>query len=199
MKSKFHYIIPFYEICGGILGTLITMYFTFQAAKTIFDESTPGFYRIVFVVISVFVILVYLMSILSGVLLWRDKKIGYILSIIVQAVQIPYISSPLIIYSLISGAQLGLAVKVGAEALKLSFLIYAGSTFNIYISNQVNEFVFGINILAILVIRYLYKCISRKQVVDSITENSIIEQLSDNTEQTEEIAKRDESKDDDAL
>ena len=95
--------------------------------------------------------LVFAFGILAGVALIKKERLGIILSLIFQCIQIPIIITPAIAYVFSSGAFLNIFWQHGGWGTRFAFL---GSTYYCYL-NGGQPFCAGVNIVALVLFGFL--------------------------------------------
>jgi len=110
-------IISVLEITGGIFGIMIIAW-----------QITVSPINIFTIIFGLFISGIYVLSLIAGVALWQRRPFGRTASIIVQAIQLPKIISPPIIFMFSFGLDLwihfiqnGTMAKVGFEFRFLAF------------------------------------------------------------------------------
>jgi len=154
MKSKIIILISICEIIGGILGILLQI----EAVLKIINSSLTTYLKMYNLLFVIFMLILYAMTTIAGILLCKKKQKGIILSIIVQAFQIPYISMIKISYSFIAGLQFGIAIKIFSTGPKIALLYHLGSSYLYGLNIGYSQYtVLGVNFIPIIVISYLRK------------------------------------------
>lgn len=137
---------------GGIIGVGLTLYICFLNFSQI-----EG----LFLIVCSFVALVlYIISFVAGLCLWKGLKLGKILSIIIQAIQVPQFTIFGFYYFFATGLQLSFGT--GTYSTKLAFHIGNFWEFS-YTSDSVEYFI-GINLIPILVLILLRKYNQQKSL-----------------------------------
>jgi hypothetical protein len=95
MTSRWRRAVAACEIVGGISGTAFLLW---ELANTSVNIAT--------MFIAAVILLIYVFSLIAGLLLWRDHRWGRLSSIIVQAIQLPKIASPAVIFNICIGLDL---------------------------------------------------------------------------------------------
>jgi len=151
LNAKWRIAIAKVEIVGGMVGVISAF---FLAIWLLWTQKNEDITQIDMGLMSISLIsmVLFLFSLIAGFLLRKEHRLGYPLTVIVQALQIPVISSADVTYSFVSGLQLGL----GIGAMKANFLFYIGGLVDIGLS-QDDPFFIGINIIPILFLWKLYK------------------------------------------
>ncbi len=145
--------IGIYEMLGGVLGFLLTVYILFTKLPGMMGEVPEAGLKLFLVVISVFALAGYGLTFFAGWSLWKGMKRGIPLSLAAQAIQIPQFSLGGLSYLFMAGLQL--SVFMGEEGM--SFATYLGSRWNIYISFEGYVTGVGFNLVAIAIFIYLYR------------------------------------------
>lgn len=96
---------------GGLAGIIVVIRLVVISLGALLDknEFLPIIFFIAFIGIST---VLYLLSFWAGLLLWRQQRLGYRLTMITQILQIPVLSSTYLSYSFLSGLQL--KINIGA-------------------------------------------------------------------------------------
>lgn len=85
-------IIAGLQIVGGIFGII---FIALELNSTQINAAS--------LLIAILVLLIYVLSLVAGVLLWREHRWGRPASIIVQAIQLPKLLSPILIFNICFG------------------------------------------------------------------------------------------------
>jgi hypothetical protein len=89
------------------------------------------------------------LAISGGLLLWRDRRAGYRLSIAAQAAQIPLVSSTLISYGLIFGFGAWVSLTVSAENWNAGIDFRLGELHQLHLFSEGVPVSIGINFVAL--------------------------------------------------
>jgi hypothetical protein len=143
LNSKWRKGIAIVEIVGGISGLLSMGYVVW---KLLGDSK----FSMMFLLFFVFIML-DLVSIEAGCLLWKNRYVGYWLSVIIQVLQIPMVSCASFLYKFICGLQFG--VGIGESTVRMLFFIGNQSQMSIF---ENDPFYIGINIVPIIFLWILY-------------------------------------------
>ena len=108
-----------------------------------------------------FVVLVFMWSVWVGIDLWKGRPRGYTGSKVLFALQIPSITFPGFAYQFYIGSVLGLSFSNAAET-KLNLDFQLGSAINLQLSSEIGSLIFGVNLVAVVVLIYLIRS-SRRQ------------------------------------
>lgn len=140
-------IIGWYEIIGGIIGAVLTIVVMLKVG--LLQQFLISLIFFVFLVL-------FLISITSGVLLLRQIKWGETLSMIIQSLQIPKFIIGGTAYSFIAGAKLSIMFSRGlGTGFGVDFGIF--SEFNFHVNSYLHGILFGVNLVPIVVIFLLLK------------------------------------------
>jgi hypothetical protein len=156
MTHKLAKLIAAFEVIGGIIGVVMGIWPFFRIGES---QGPTGTVVAYYAICAGFTLL-YFLSLYAGIKLWQDKRLGYKLSFIVQAVQVPLLSSTLVIYNFVSG--ISLAAIFGQFGPSVKFLI--GNSFSLGFDRPDAPFAIGINCLALVILVYLvyhYKKVRR--------------------------------------
>lgn len=135
------------EVIGGVFGL------------SILAKQLPEFrLDLYFVVLAPIAISVFVMSVVAGVLLWRNHRAGRMASIIVQAIQLPKLVSPILIFLFSFGldfypyirVERGTVSKVGLDFKLAPF-------YNLYLNRPGTPVAVGISIPAIVFLMVLLR------------------------------------------
>jgi hypothetical protein len=88
MTKVWQRLISVFEVVGGVFGIIIL-------AWQLIVSTDDGYVLLLAPVAYA----IYLMSLVAGVLLWREHRAGRMASIIVQAIQLPKLVSPFLIFT----------------------------------------------------------------------------------------------------
>lgn len=127
---------------GGVLGIGISIY---MAAQFITVHWIYG------VLVAGFLVL-FAWSTLAGFRLWRRERRGWKWATIVFGLQIPVFTFPGIDYEFYTG----LAAKIMGGHVDKTFAFELGSSANFYLSTEVTNVVYGINVFALIAFIYLF-------------------------------------------
>lgn len=142
MNKWIKYLLIVLEVGGGFAG--ISMMFILQQWNT----STSQYFWWIF---SIYVGFLFLFGIVAGLALVERPQLGAALSAVYQALQIPVLSSPLLIYEFLSGLQLGVCWTEGRPA----FFVEYGARFALQLSMRTAPWSIGVNMLALALFVYL--------------------------------------------
>jgi len=113
-------LIAILEIVGSLFGFYI-LYSMFRSVS--YDESTFLLYVLLFSALGAVTVL----ALVAGILLWKERRLGFALSVLVQALQIPIFTSAIFEIQLMFGVgiwpyaamdgqfKLGMDINFGAE------------------------------------------------------------------------------------
>ena len=135
--------IAFLLIAGGIVGVGIAVWLGLQTSS---QQPAFAFYALVSAAIFVW-------SSWKGISLWKGKPDGYKWAKILFAAQIPALTLPNFSYEFYTG--LSFRLMFGQVDSNVGFNL--GSSINFYVSPEIQGTVFGINLIAIIVLVYLFK------------------------------------------
>ena len=134
------------QIGGGFLGIFLTLQMLLQ-----YDLSVQNL--IVYIIAALF----FIFGIYSAMLLSERKSKGLDYSILYNLIQIPILSSPILSFEVHVGAYFGII----AQLTGFSFRPSLGSAYNFSILSPSDNFVIGINILALVIFLILRKSKSK--------------------------------------
>ena len=141
MNRWIKYLLIILEVGGGFTG--ISMMFLLQQWNT-----SMSIYAWIG---SIFVGFMFLFGIVAGLALIDSPQLGTALSAVYQAIQIPFMSSPLLTYEFYSGLQLGFGLAKGG----LAFFVKYGARFALQLSMSAAPWRIGVNVLALVLFVYL--------------------------------------------
>jgi hypothetical protein len=147
MNIKWWKLIAWLEILGGALGLV------FFLAGILKGTVVP-----LGLLLLIGALVFFSLNVIAGVLLLRNNSIGQVLSILVQAIQIPHLTISTFILRILAGVNIivgtGVLPTTGKPGAHFSPGVYW--TFTVSpISN--GQFFFGINILSLLALIYLVR------------------------------------------
>jgi len=136
-------LIAMIQIMGGVVG----------AGLFIYQYGSAPYSLIMSLILSPF-----LWGIYGGIMLWNGKDKGLNYSLIMQAIQIPKLMTPLLGYHVFLGAE----ANVGwfGSMLKLDWTL--GSSAFLYLNTELTSYGAGINLIPLAAFVYLMK-FKRKQ------------------------------------
>jgi len=156
-KTIINACISLFEVIGGLASIVITAFLFFPSIFPQLSGNFPINIKIFLIFIIIFVLLIYLLDITGGILLWKNKKSGYILSIIAQSFQIPVFALAGLYYSIASGIYLTGFISTSSisDAWRAAFNLGIGGFWKIYYTPGDYTFMVGINIIALIIFSYL--------------------------------------------
>lgn len=147
MPKALRRLIAGLELIGGTCGLVLLA------------KQLPTFRVDIYVIILVPIATgMYLMSLVAGVLLWLDHRAGRMASIIAQAIQLPKLVSPVLIFMFSFGFDFYpyIVVARGVSSVEADFKLFA--FYNLYLNRPGMPVSFGISIPAavflIMLLRY---------------------------------------------
>ena len=135
------------EIFGGSWGLVIMTY-----------RMTHVLDNLKFVIFLSVYLIPFILSIIAGVLLWKNKAAGLNLSLVVQLLQIPYFALNGLYYSYISGLLLGIRISFLEGMKNFNFNFSLGGYCQVQTGLPPTITAFGINIFAVIVFVFLFFC-----------------------------------------
>lgn len=163
MNKYIVYLLLILEVGGGFMGfAMILAYQPWNKNMNTFLWSA-----------YIGACLLFIFGIFAGLALIKESKYGIVSSAIYQALQIPFISSYVISYNILSGVKLVVGVLGGKPYVM--FNIGARCTFNLGI--QTGSWGFGINLISLILFVYLIFQLRAKPNVNEsseLTEDSSI-------------------------
>lgn len=151
-------IISIYEILGGLVGILVTINLLRLSNLNLFSPQN-GTGTIVLIMYLI-IILLYLASVISGILLWKNKTSGYILSVIIQTVQIPFGIYNGFKYLFASGLLAGIQYYKYQRTVNLTVagfktILSISSDFAMFYNPLDKSFVLGINLVPLIILLFI--------------------------------------------
>jgi hypothetical protein len=139
MPKVLRRLISALELIGGVCGLVLL---TKQLPTFRVDARV--------IILAPIAITIYLMSFVAGALFWRGHRAGRIASIIVQAIQLPKMASPLLIFMFSFGFDFYPYVVVvrGVSHVEVDYKLLA--FYNLYLGQPGFPFAFGISIPAVV-------------------------------------------------
>jgi hypothetical protein len=139
-------IISVSEIAGGLAGIGFMLW---SLMVTPFNGLT--------LLLAPIPINIYILSLVAGVALWRDNSFGRKASIVVQAIQLPKIVSPLIIFTFSFGFDLWIQLLLSRGFSKLGFEFRTLAFYEFFINVQDAPFGLGVSITACIFLAMLLR------------------------------------------
>ncbi len=132
------------EIIGGIWGLSIMIY----RMANVLDNFKFLLFLLIYLV-------PFIISIIAGILLFRQKTAGLNLSLIIQLLQIPYFALAGLYYSFISGVLAGIRISLveGMTHFSFNFLFGGYCQIQTGLPNEISAF--GINMFAVVMFSFL--------------------------------------------
>lgn len=139
MSKALRRLISGLEVIGGVGGLIILA------------KQFPAFrFEISVILLAPIAIGVYLMSLVAGLLLWREHRAGRVASIIVQAIQLPKLVSPLLIFMFSFGFDFYPFVAVARGVSRVQVEVKFFAFYNLYLNIPEVPVSFGVSIPAII-------------------------------------------------
>jgi hypothetical protein len=152
--TRYVSIIAWYELLGGIVGVLTTLFV---------GLSSGAFQHQVLTGLIVVFVLLYLLTMTAGVLLLRKEKYGTALSVGAQILQIPQFIINGTVFSFIAGLKLALQLTVNQGIhVKLDFGVF--SFFQFYFGTNLPGLMISINVIPMMMIYVLYQAAKQQQL-----------------------------------
>ncbi len=148
-------IVALYEIISAIVSLVFFfLYFSPFVLQVISGWGTDNSSRITVLSFAVVFLIFFILLIIAGVFLFRGKKIGYTLSTILLALQIPFITWGGFEYHMLLGLNFWIYV---AEPFQFGFRFWLGPDFTLASGSEMNPLYLGISIVPILLIIFLHR------------------------------------------
>ncbi|MGO1076426.1 hypothetical protein [Inquilinus sp. CA228] len=145
-------IVAFIEIACGIIGSYVILVRLVESGLSTLPLGTG--------LIFACVMLLYGLSVVAGFQLLKGNRAGYVLSLLVQALQIPVIASDYIIYKIYGLTTLALFIQIPKTGdLDIYFgyeLNWLFVGFQIFVDNDINRLVVGMNAVPALFILIIW-------------------------------------------
>ncbi|MFE5320884.1 hypothetical protein ACFQ88_19440 [Paenibacillus sp. NPDC056579] len=140
--------IGWYQIVGGLLGMLMSLFFGIQII------SNKNWLVVVSIFGGFFILSVIL--VLAGVLILKDRKYGKRVTVFIQILQIPQFTILGVTYKFLSGLALMLTLKI-LPNVTIGINFHFLNSFNFAVSSNHTEMYISINVIPILLISYLIR------------------------------------------
>lgn len=160
-------MIALLSFLGGILG--LKYWHT-----VVFKIGTIDLLNPMSVAIVTFVFTVYLLSLMGGILLFKNKRLGYIFVMVSYVCQIPVIITSALNYHITSGAKLWLTFIHMPFLTKIDMHFKLGSKFAFSFYNAFEGYIIGVNVLAIIIVSYLIKNFSIIKTANNYGNESVV-------------------------
>ena len=141
LRGIFLKIVSIYEILGGMTGAAVIL---FSIVPVLIKQSARPNILFLYFIVVIFLLL-FVLSILGGFFLWRNKGVGYLFSFIVQLIQIPYLVTSILVYTFIAG--FSITPYISSRGIGITF--YLGGRFLFYVGHAVLGYRLGVNLLAL--------------------------------------------------
>jgi hypothetical protein len=146
MSKTWVRIISVSEIFGGVFGIGLVIW---GLVVTPFNVLT--------LILAPLPISIYIFSLVAGVALWRDNSFGRKASIVVQAIQLPKIVSPLIIFMFSLGFELWVNILLTGELSRLGFEFSLLASYEFFFNAPDTPFGLGVSINACIFLTMLLR------------------------------------------
>ena len=163
-------IISALEIVGGVIGIVFVIWWL---------STTP--FNLFSLVLAPLPIGIYLLSLTAGVALWRGSSFGRNASIIVQAIQLPKITSPLVIFMFSFGFDAWVHILLAKGSANLGFELRFLAFNQFFINVRDAPIGLGVSIMACIFLSLLVRYKPR-----AVEEEVIISQLPNSAEWRDE-------------
>ncbi|MFK5925667.1 MAG: hypothetical protein QM483_03455 [Desulfuromusa sp.] len=137
-------LIAILEIIGGVWGLSIMLY----RMANVLDTFK-------FLLFMLLYLVPFIISIIAGILLFKQKTAGLTLSLVIQLLQIPYFALAGLYYSFISGVLAGIRISLLEGITHYNFNFLFGGYCQIQTGLPVEISAFGINIFAVVTFSFL--------------------------------------------
>lgn len=154
MRHKINKLVAAFEVIGGVIGIVMGLMPLFKMERV----EGPTSEVVAYFAICIGFALLYALSLYAGIELWKEKRIGYKLSIFSQAIQVPLFASSYVIYNFFSAISLSVLFSEFGPSIK--FLI--GNSFSLGFVRPDVPFAFGINLVALAILIYLVHGLRKK-------------------------------------
>lgn len=165
MKNKWMSFIAWYEMLGGTIGIAVSL---IMLVTNNYIDNNLTF--IIFLVAQS----LFAFSFVAGFLLFKGKREGIFFSKIIQILQIPHFIVGGVSYFFISGLLLEIYIRAN-EGLNLGFYTGIYSKISVGYSFQAKSFLFGINIIPIIILIYFFT----REASSKLKNNEVFKQLND--------------------
>lgn len=141
------------EIVGSLFGIYL-LYSMFRSVS--FDESTLLLYVVLFGVLGAVTIL----ALTAGILLWNEQRLGFSLSVLTQALQIPLLTSAIFEMQLMFGVGIWPYANMDGQ-FKLGMRMNFGAEEDLGWRPE-SPFSFGVNIVAVCFFYVLLRAMAQR-------------------------------------
>lgn len=125
----------------GIGAMLVAIFLTYELYYTVFHP--------VLLFLAGYLFAACALGIYAGLLLWRDRRLGYPLSIVAQAVQVPLLVSPAVSYALIFGFGAWIYFTLSGDGWDAGINFRLGELHQFYILGEGLPVSIGVNFVAL--------------------------------------------------
>lgn len=149
MNTRLNRVIAIWEMIGGFLGIIVSIRYLFVQNVTL--KNLPAY--------ALFIGL-YVLSGMAGLFLWKNQRRGILLSMLIQALQIPVLTSPVFIYLftlplaivlMLYGVFTGPETSIGFHVQVILLPDWA-----LKFQGIAGQFVLGVNVIALICLGYLF-------------------------------------------
>jgi hypothetical protein len=134
------------EIIGGVSGPLLVIW-----------ALAVSPLNLITLVISIFPLCIFMLSVVAGVGLWRGTPFGRNASILIQAIQIPKIISPLMIFVVSVGVDLWIHIVVSELFSNVGFEFKVLAFYQIFFAVPQAPYGLGISVTSCIFLVVLIK------------------------------------------
>ena len=137
-----------FEMIGGLLGVVIILpSLGLQVVLVLSGVVGP-----VWLLVSILFLILYLLCFVAGLLLWKKDARGVILSKLIQALQITQLTTAGFSYQFVAG--FGVTLFIASTRLGIEFQL---PSLDVGRVSQSEPFFLGVNIIALVILAYLFK------------------------------------------
>ncbi|QYR21265.1 hypothetical protein KZ483_26890 [Paenibacillus sp. sptzw28] len=161
MNKFLKYFISIYQIIGGIMGFLFIYVFNFVIKFKVNDKNPFALDNNFILIIG---LLMFSLSLLAGILLITNKKIGVTTSLVNQYLQVINLSLTGFQYNFITGILINPKLRFGGDQSMIGSDFIVFSKFNLFFNSYSQGISLTLNLMPILLIIFLYRM--NKRVFD---------------------------------
>lgn len=125
----------------GIGAVLVACFMAYELIYTVFHP--------VLLFLAGYLFAACALGIYAGLLLWRDRRLGYLLSIVAQAVQVPLLVSSAVSYALIFGFGSWIYFTLSGDGWDAGIDFRLGELHQFYILGEGLPVSIGVNLVAL--------------------------------------------------
>jgi hypothetical protein len=146
VKPIWRQLIAVMEMTGGVFGLATII------SRLIFQQLDPTSLNLVWLLIAI-----YMLALFAGIMLWRNTRVGRLMSIVSQIIQLPKLLSPEFAFMVSYGFDLSWMSLARADRTEWSFDFRAPSYYLLINNTGLWQKGIGVSFVSLLALRLLLK------------------------------------------